>query len=123
MLLTNYKQTNRQTNATKTITSFCQGGNNSIYIVLYQSINLLKCVTAFAWVLSGCIVQRSVLCDEQYMGYFDMRTHNALLYTSCSAVHIKYSIFTSCCRPELPNVHGTSILGMNPNCLYAGPGD
>ena len=24
---------------------------------------------------------------------------------------------------ELPQVHGTSILGMNPNCLCTGPGD
>ena len=24
---------------------------------------------------------------------------------------------------ELPQVHRTSILGMNPDCLYAGPGD
>ena len=24
---------------------------------------------------------------------------------------------------ELPQVHGSSISGMNPNCLYAGPGN
>ena len=72
-----------------------------------------------------------------------LKTCNPLLFLACVSIFciqptgpkLRTSIFYLLRRvvgqrpvydyymAELPHVHRTSILGMNPNCLYAGPGD